>query len=154
MDDIDFRKFRAVMIAGLLFLISCWKMIAETKYLLWGQRAEATIDSAEAKESSSRRSGRHTVLKVSFHYTDASTGQPAHGSLTVDPDLKWSPGRTFSVQYLPGIADSAREGADIVMVTIFVLSIAGVSWSLYSISREANAPIATSRNTGKRKSRG
>lgn len=147
MDNDDFRKFRAVMIAGLLFLISCWKMIGETKYLLRGKRAEATIDSAEAKETSSRRSGRRTVLKVGFHYTDESTGQPAQGNLTVDPDLKWTPGRTFSVQYLPGTAGSAREGVEYLMVTIFFASLIWVSWSLYSMHREANAPIATSRNT-------
>lgn len=150
MDDFDFRKFRAVMIAGMLFLISAWKMIGETKYLLWGQRAEATIDSAEAKERTSRRS-RGVVLKVGFHYTDVSTGQPAHGSLTVEPDLKWSPGKTFSVQYLPGVADSEREGVDVVMVTIFIVAVVGIVWSLYSLSREANQPIASSRYAANRK---
>ncbi len=151
MDDFEFRKFRAVIFGGLLFLISCWKMIGETKYLIWGQRSEATIDSAELKEKIGSRGRRSTVMKVSLHYTDTSTGQPAHGTLTVKPDSTWIPGRTVSVQYLAGVADSARQGADVVMVTIFVVAVAVISFSLYGMYREANDPIPTSRNSGQRR---
>lgn len=151
MDDFEFRKFRAVIFGGLLFLISCWKMIGETKYLIWGQRSEATIDSAELKERTGRRGRRDTVMKVSFHYTDSSTGQPAQGNLTVEPGPTWMPGRPVSVQYLPGVADSARQGADVVMVTIFVVALGVISFSLYGMYREANDPIPSSRNSGQRR---
>ncbi len=145
-DDFDFRKFRAVLIAGVLFLISTWKMWVEFKYLIWGARAEATVTSMEEKEHRTRR-GVSLNTHVHFQYPDQSTNAPASGTYVESSPGTWAVGQQLQVQYLPGVADSARKGVDIVMVILFAVSTGAISWILISMARDARAPIPTSRKS-------
>ncbi len=148
-DDSDLRKIKFLLFAGVVFLCSCWSMWTESKYLLRGERAEATIDAIQPREVTSRHS-RRTVLDLQIDYTDKSTSSPARDKLLRELGATDAVGDKLMVQYLPGVANSAREGANVLMIVIFVVTFGAVVWSVVSMAREAHSPISTSRKKNRR----
>ncbi len=153
-DDSDFQKLKILLIVGVVFLCSCWSMWTESKYLLRGKKAEATIDAIQQREvTSGRRRRQRTVLDLHFHYIDQATGNMVIDDLMRELGATEAVGDKLMIQYLPGVADSAREGANIFMIVIFVVASGAMVWSVVNMAREANAPIPTARKKRSGRSR-
>lgn len=153
-DDSDFQKLKVLLIVGVVFLGSCWSMWTESKYLLRGKNTEATIDAIQEREvRSGRRRRPRTVLDLRFHYIDQSTDNMVIDDLMRELGATEAVGDKLMIQYLPGVADSAREGANVFMIVIFVVASGAMVWSVVSMAREANAPISTTRNKKSGRSR-
>lgn len=132
------RSAKALLYAGVLFLMSAYFSFVEFKFLLWGQTATADVTSVREVQGSRKK---RPYRVVEYRFTEAD-GAARSERDDVPTDYPAAEGSTITVQYLPGVADSSRlEGtAKMMWVYIFCGALAWVIWSVFSLYREAQQP--------------
>ncbi len=144
-EELELKRFKWILAAGLIFLFSMYYSYLELKYKIWGATAQATVTRTFESVSSGRRGRSTPMLAVEYTFTDSKTGARNERD---DVSMDWPvPQGTVEVEYLPGVVDSSRlKGhSNSFAVWMFFGSLAWVSFSIYRLAQEANAPIKKSR---------
>ena len=141
----ELQRFKFALIAFVAVVVSGYISWGELKYKLWGKSADATVTEAREEERRGRRGRRYHVLVVDYTFTEADgTRRSERDEVSSGTEVS-SP--TTTIEYLPGVANSSRLAGQekVFAIIIFVGSLAWMGFSIYSIAREANAPIKKSR---------
>lgn len=142
--DNELQRFKFALFAFVAVVISGYISWGEMKYMVWGKSADATVTQAREEERRGRRGRRYQVLVVDYTFVEADgTRRSERDEVSSGTEV---PTPTATVQYLPGVANSSRLTGqeNVLAVIIFVGSLAWMGYSIYSIAREANAPIKRS----------
>ena len=146
--DEELKKFKKIFCVGIVFLISAFYSFQEFRYLIFGKTAQATI--TEIKESTEMTGRRYSRLNkpvqvVKFRFTDQLGN--SHQGFDRRP-MDWiAPSGSIKIQYLPGdefgfrIAGSSFQPS----VIAFFMSLAMGIYGVYTIAKQANAPIKRTR---------
>lgn len=115
--DDDIKKFRFILVVGVLFLLSAVFSWGELKYALSGKSADAVV--LQVKQT--REGGRRSSPKLSVEYQFAEEGGASRREYDTMP-LDWKPpqDRTVKVQYLAGSPDSSRLAGNGNMVWVYI----------------------------------
>jgi len=142
--DNEIQRFKSVLIAAVVLLVAGYFSWQELKYKLWGKTAEATVTRTFEAQRSGRRGRRRTVQVVEYTYSEeGGTPRTAQKDFSLGAQL---PETRFHVEYLSGEGVSRVAGdANWFAVAGFFGGLAWLGYSVYSIAREANAPIERSR---------
>lgn len=137
--DDEVKRFKQIMAAGFLFLISMYLSYQEFKYFIW---SEVTIGQVARvfETKSSRRSPRKWA--VEYAYVD---NKGEHHRERDDIPISWpSPQEQVDIQYLPGVHNSSRIRGNTHQFAVWMFggSLAYLGYALYQLIREANEPIA------------
>ncbi len=114
------RRFKLIVLVGLMFLVSAWASCQEMKYAIWGRTAEAQVYSAEKVSVSSGRRVKNTVA-VRYRWSDADDGERED---VQNLDLSWQrpADDVIRIEYLPGVKASRMAGErNWVAITIFLV---------------------------------
>jgi hypothetical protein len=129
-DDFDFRRFRWLLVFGLILAGSCVFSLFDLGFLLFGRDGTATV--TKTWESRSRR--RTTIMvKYSFKEPDGyeRTGETNEHSF----DLVPAEGEEFAIQYLPRwmleSPDSSRPARGFNWITLGILLISGAGAAFF-----------------------
>lgn len=144
--DEEVQKFKGILFAFIVFLISTAYSWWELKFLIWGRTAQASISRAYETRSTSRR-GRPR-LAVEYTFVDVQTGsRDERDDVRIDWELT---GDQVLVQYLPGVANSSRlvGNSNQIAVWIFFVCVAWLAYQGVSLYREATEPIQKIRSRG------
>lgn len=149
--DNEVARFKWMLGAGLMFLVSGCFSVGELRYAVSGTTTDAQL--LEVKEVVSRgRWGRqYTNLSVSYHFTDTAGGERTEKDLVPD-DWPIASTPTIAVQYIPGkpewsrLSGNRRDWA----LIVFGLSLCGVGWFGVMVYRAVNNPIPRSTNRNRR----
>lgn len=103
--DDEVGKFKHLMVAGVVFLVSGYIAFSELRYAIWSKTAEATVTKTHETASTGRR--RTPLLAVYYSFSEADgTGRSERDDVPVDFPV--DPNGKIQVQYLPGVTDSSR----------------------------------------------
>lgn len=140
----EIQRFKSILIAGVVMLVAAYFSWQELKYRVWGKTAQATITRTFEAERSGRRGRRRTVQVVEYTYSEeGGTPRTAQKDYSLGADL---PPPQFQVDYLPGEGVSRVMGdSNWIAVAGFFGGLAWLGYSVFSLAREANAPIERSR---------
>ena len=138
--DHELKRFKGILIAGLLFLISGCFAYTELKYAVRSKTTDAQVSEAK-RWLSGRRQTPKIDLKYSYQEADGT-----HRSGRDDVPESWVPGdlKTVQVQYIPGAQDSSRIKASerLMPVYFFAAMVVWLGYAIFKLAREANTPIA------------
>jgi hypothetical protein len=140
--DNEVAKFKWMLGAGLMFLVSGCFSVSELRYAVSGTTTDAQLLEVKEVTSRGRWGTQHTNLHVSYQFND-STGGPRTEIDTVPDDWPIGSGETISVQYIPGkahwsrIAGNRRDWA----VIVFGLSLCGLAYLGFQLHHAVNNPI-------------
>ncbi len=145
--EAELARFKGLLVAGIVFLVSGCYAYSELKYAIWGQMADAKVIRAEQKSTPGRRGRTHHVMRVEYEFAEANgTRRSEKDDVSVD----WSPpgDGKISVQYIPGAEHSSRlEGqSHMFAVYLFLGCIVWLGYSLYQIGRQAHDDGRGSKN--------
>jgi hypothetical protein len=136
MDYDELAKFKRILLAGVVFLISAYYSYQEIKFAIWGATAEATVTRTfETKVK------RRQLLAVEYKFSDEDGKRYSERD---DVPIDWPvPASVVTVQYLPGVDDSSRlEGhSSSAAVWIFLACSAWLAFSGYKIYKEASEAV-------------
>lgn len=138
-EEEELKKFKWLLVAVIVFLISTYYSWQELKFLAWGETAQATVTNTFETSSGSRRS--QPLLAVEYSFTDSATGpRSERDDVPVDWPLPEGP---ITVQYLPGVADSSRlEGrSSRAAVIIFLACVCWLGYNGLKLYREASEAV-------------
>jgi hypothetical protein len=149
--DEELARFKFLLGAAVVFLISGYFAYGELKFALLGKTAEATvIRTFNTKEMRSRGRSRE-LLVVEYQFIEANgTARSERDDVPAGWPLPTT-GKVL-VQYLPGMADSSRlEGhRSLVSVFVFLAALAGLTFFIVKLWREASAAVSETRGKKKR----
>lgn len=140
-EENELAKFKGILIAGVLFLISGWYSYRELRFAVWGRTAEAQVTKTfETREMRSRTRSRR---KLAVEYTFTDQGGTQHNERD-DVPISWQPlpANVVTVQYIPGVkgASRLRGNSHMFLVWLFCGSICWMGYALYQLYREAQDP--------------
>jgi hypothetical protein len=141
--DDEVAKFKWMLGAGLMFLISGCFSVSELRYAVSGTTTDAQLLEVKEVVSRGRWGRRHTNLQVHYQFNDGAGGSRSEAD-TVSTDWPFASEDTISVQYIPGkaewsrIAGNRRDWA----VIVFGLSLCGVAYLGFQLYQAVNNPIA------------
>jgi hypothetical protein len=128
--DTELARLKGILIAGLAFIISACFSFSELKFAIWGKTAEAKATRTRDTEGTGRRSRPKRHLEYQYNEADG-TGRSGRDSVEIDWPVPEN--GIYSVQYLPGVADSSRllGHSRIVAVYLFLGCLAWLGYSGY-----------------------
>jgi hypothetical protein len=146
--DDELKRFKWLLFAGLLFLITGYFSYKELKYAIWGHSVDAQVTEIKKWVRTSRRS-ESPMIDLTYSYKEADgTGRSGMDSVNeswVQGDLT-----TVRIQYFAGVEGSSRIKASerLMPVYVFLAAVLWLAYSIFKLVREANTPIA--RGPGRR----
>ncbi len=145
----ELKKFKWVLIVGIVFLVSACYSWVELKYLIWGQTVDAQVTNSFIATSTGRRGRKSEKLAVEYTFADSAAGPRSERD---DVSTDWPvPVGTVSVQYLPGVPDSSRLSGHTYMLAVWMLMISLILLVAFVVHmhRESNA-VPGKRRPGRR----
>lgn len=145
-EEFELKRFRWLIISGIVFLFSAYWSLYELRFLIWGARAEATV--LGIKETQSRPSllrASKTFKTVEYSFTDPASGVLVERDrASKASQLEQNP---VPVEYLPGVKESSRllGNNNARSIWIFVGNLVWFGCLVYRLAKEANEPYRRKR---------
>lgn len=138
--DEEVAKFKWLLGAGMVFLISGYFSLNELRYALFSRTVEARVTNARATQSVGRR--KEPRLAIEYNFTEAG-GATRSERDTVPVDWPLSPDGAIQIQYIPGVANASRLSGrgSWNAVAIFLASLVAIGVLFYKLHLEAHAPV-------------
>lgn len=105
--EAELAKFKLILFALVVFLVSGFFAYGELKFSLWGKTAQANISRTFETEEPGRRGRSRPLLAVEYSFTEAD-GTPRNERDDVPRGSQIPSSGPITVEYLPGVADSSR----------------------------------------------
>lgn len=133
--DAETKRFKWLLIAGILFVVSAFFSWSELKYALFGKQVEARLVKVVDTTDPGRR-GRE-VMAVHYEFAD-SDGTTRNETDRLPATWDRPSGQTIPIQYLSGSPDSSRVVGNTrrVWILIFLGSLVFFGFKVFQIYRE------------------
>jgi len=132
----DVMRFKWILLAGSLFLVSLFMSWQEMKYAMFGKTVEAQFLGTEVVQRSTR-SHTYQVRMIEYSFMDGEKFRRE----AADVSMSWPipTGPTIAVRYVPGSPDVSRLPAqgNSIWVAVFVASVAFGGFHVVRVWREA-----------------
>lgn len=142
--DDELARFKGILLASIVLLISTAYSWWELKYRIWGRTAQASISRAYETRSTSRRGKPR--LAVEYTFTDLKSGSRNERD---DVRINWPlSGDEVLVEYIPGVDNSSRllGNSNQLAVWIFFACVGWLNYQGVALYQEATEPIQKIRN--------
>lgn len=138
--DEEVTKFKWLLGAGMIFLISAYFSLNELRYAVFARTVEARVTNVRETQSVGRR--REPRLSIEYNFTEAG-GATRSERDTVPVDWPVSSDGTIQIQYIPGVANASRLSGrgSWIAVAMFLASLIAIGVLLYKLHLEAHAPV-------------
>ena len=146
--DDELKRFKWLLCAGLLFLITGYFSLKEAKYAIWGHSVDAQVTEFKKWIRTGRRSDS-PMIDVTYTYKEAD-GTIRSGTDSVNQSWVQGDLQTVKIQYIAGGEGSSRIKASerLMPVYFFAAAVLWLAYAIFKLVREANTPIA--RGPGRR----
>ena len=138
--DNELARFKWLLFAGIMFLISGYYSISELRFAVSGKTIEASLTQVKQTMSTGRRSRPRLSFEYQFAEADGKTRSERD---VVSVDWPAPTAGTVTIQYIPGVANASRllGHSNMVWVYVFMGCSVAMAVSIYLLCRAANEPI-------------
>lgn len=138
--DNEMARFKWLLVAGLVFVVSAFFSWRELKYAVVGKQADAKLVRVYETTESGRRGRRVEKLAVEYQFKEAG-GATRKESDTIAADADRPAGPTVAVQYLDGSPGRSRLAGNGQRwwLLVFFGSLAFAGFKVFQVVRESKS---------------